>query len=602
MAKAKAARPSAAGDRTPGSWLSFAIFAGGAERLDGALERAVAPTIDAARPERWSFLRWVDARGPHVRLALDGGQLDEIAAAQQLSEGLERLDDAPVRDHVLPLPASQRRSTGHRGVEPLELSDAEAPTDPLHQLSSEVVLAALPELPRGRERFAFGLSLMTALSEAAVEREGRAAFWDDLARRWTGADDRGRRLLEQLARYADRLGGGLVDQARDLRDRGAPGEALARYAEACARQLDSGDLDRIRHHAHLTSNRLGVTPLEEALLASVLATGVRTSAVSAPSAGVDAASDTEVGADGVVEVAEVSKEGEERPVLEDVSFSVSEGEVFGLLGPDGAGKSSLLGIAAGLRVSSRGSVRVLGRDPRRERAELASEIAVPLPDEELSDESTVRENLELAARTNGGGVDRTLEAVGLRERAGTPVVDLDRGERRRLALATALLDDPAVLLLDEPTAGLSPVEREAVWDVVLARREAGATTILATSSLQEAAALCDRTALIVGGSVVSIGAPEQLADDHFRRRSVHFSLREEPDVALLDDLPDVLTVRVDERPDHWAVEVETLQPDELLKLLGADPEFPKIVSVSAEDLEGTFTRPDRSGSPAGQNG
>ena len=598
MASAKEAQRSAEG-RT--RWISFAIVPGGAERLDAALERAVGPTVAVARPQRWSFLRWVDARGPHVRLALDGGQLDHAAAAQQLADGLEGLDDVPVRDNVLPLPASQR-GAGHRGVERLELADPDAPTDPLHQLSSEVVLAALPELPRGRERFAFGLSLMTALSDAALKQDARAAFWEDLARRWTGADERGRRLLEQLARYADRLGGDLVEQARELRDRGAPADTLARYAEACENGLDCDDPERTRRHAHLTSNRLGVTPLEEALLASVLATGVRTTAASPGPAVGDGAFEPQVEPNEVVEVAEVSKEGEDWPVLEDVSFSVREGETFGLLGPEGAGKSSLLGIAAGLRVSSGGSVRVLGRDPRRNRAELSREIATSLPDEEFAENSTVRENLELAARGGGGDLGRTLEAVGLLERARTRVIDLDRGERRRLVVATALLSDPAVLLLDEPTAGLSPVERESVWRIFLERHEAGATTILATSSLQEAVAVCDRAALIVGGSVVSIDSPAKLAEDHFARRSVHFSLKEEPDSALLEDLPDVLALRVDERADHWAVEIETLQPDELLKLLGADPEFPRIVSVSAEDLAGTFTRPEPSGSTAGKSG
>ena len=291
----------------------------------------------------------------------------------------------------------------------------------------------------------------------------------------------------------------------------------------------------------------------------------------------------------------VTKEGDEQPVLDDVSLEVRAGETFGLLGPEGAGKSSLLGIAAGLRVAAAGDVRVLGHDPRRDRDALEGQVATPIPDSELADEATVRENLELRARAQrGGGVDEALSATGLLERAGTAVRELELGERRRVAIATALVSDPVVLLLDEPTAGLSAVEREEVWRVVGDRRERGATTILATSSLQEVRSVCDRGAFVVGGSVLAVEDPETLAADHFSERSVHFQVTDEPDRALLDDLPEVGSVRIDQRPDHWAVEVQTLQPDELLRLLGADPDFPRIARVTDEDLDGTFLRPKES--------
>lgn len=580
-------------------WQAFSVSAGNAQHLDGALANAVAPAVKTLALDRFSFVRWVDGRGPHLRLAFgrdgwDDGGVEEVA--ERLREGLGRADEAPVREPVLPLPASQRKQAPY-AVEPMALDGDDVPEHRLHDVSSATVLAALPELPRGGERFAYGLSLMTALSEAALERPDRPAFWDDLTRRWTGDDERGRRLLERLAQQADRLGPGLVEQARALRDTGAPGAALRVYARECGELLAGASRDDLARHAHLTANRLGVTPLEEALLASVLAAGVRVDgsggpATDAPAEPADTASAPAGEGEAAVRLVSVTKDGDEAPVLDDITLEVARGETFGLLGPDGAGKSSLLGIAAGLRVAASGDVRVLGRDPRRERQALRGDVAMPVPDGELAEESTVRENLELRARAQGAGtVDAVLEATALQELAATPARELEPGALRRLALGTALLDEPAVLLLDEPTAGLSAVEREEVWAIVAARRDAGATTIIATSSLQEVRSTCDRCALVIGGQIVAAGPPEELAAEQFPSRSVHFRVTDEPDRALLEDLPEAGAVRIDDRPDHWAIEIETLQPDELLKLLGADPDFPRIGGVSGEDLERTFLRP-----------
>ena len=270
-------------------------------------------------------------------------------------------------------------------------------------------------------------------------------------------------------------------------------------------------------------------------------------------------------------------------MLEGVSFSVHEGEVLALVGPAGAGKSTLLGIAAGLRMASGGSAKVLDRDPRAARRDHEPAAELAIPDAELADEATVRESVEQHLRASqadaAGIVDEVLEETGLHEHAATPVGDLDPGARRRVAIACAVVREPAVLLLDEPTAGLSAVERDEVWHVLGRRRERGATTVLATGSIEEAVSLADRACLVIGGRLEAVDAPEAIAGEFFPKRTLRFHVEEKPDRALLADLPDVGGVEVDERVDHWAVQIATRQPRELLALLEADPDFPEILNV-----------------------
>ena len=281
----------------------------------------------------------------------------------------------------------------------------------------------------------------------------------------------------------------------------------------------------------------------------------------------------------------VTKEGEQAPVLDGVSLDVHEGEIFGLLGTGGAGKSSLLGVAAGLRTPAAGSVRILGVDPLEDRSKLAGEVAWALPPGELAERTTCRENLELRARAGGGAIspDTALAAVGLADRAGVEVAALDGAEKRLLGIACALLTEPRLLFLDEPTVGLPPTQRERVWEVLPAQRDAGRTLVLATSSLQEAVCVCDRAGVLVDGELVAIGAPREIADEHFPERSLRFATEDEPDRAALEDLPDVTAVKIRQEPDHWAVEVSTRQPSELLKLISADPAMPEPARV--EEVE-----------------
>ena len=296
---------------------------------------------------------------------------------------------------------------------------------------------------------------------------------------------------------------------------------------------------------------------------------------------------------GVVRLRGVTKEGDQAPVLDGISLDVHEGEIFGLLGPAGAGTSSLLELAAGLRTAGRGSVRIFGVDPIEDRSRLAGDVAWALAPRELAERTTCRQNLELRARAGAGALSpgTALAAVGLADRAGVLVAALDGGEKRLLGIACALLTDPRLLFLDEPTVGLPPTQRERVWEVLRAQRDHGRTLVLATSSLQEAVCVCDEAGGLVDGELVAVGAPSEIADEHFPERSLRFATEDEPDRAALEDLPDVLGVRIRQEPDHWAVEVSTRQPSELLKLISADPAMPEPARV--EEVEDPLPRGDR---------
>lgn len=577
-------KASSGGSASTGAWGVLAVYAGGAEHLDGVLEDIVAPVMRRVAEERgaprWRFTRGVDRRGAHLRLAVEG------RAAASVAEEIVRwlkptlaAGDSPRREPVLPAPAS-RWSGGHVGVEPAEperasVGDAQAA---LSHVSSEVVLEALPDLPRGRERVAYGLALARALGEVGLSHDP-ADFWADEATRLTGERKESRGILARLEGHAQRLGPQLAAEALRLGRTPPTATLLERYVRACEEALEGVvDEDRaalVRKHVHLTSNRLGVNPLEEALLAAVLA-------------GRPAAQGSTDRPAEAVRVDQVSRHTDGRTVLDEVSFTVGEGEVFGLVGPQGAGKSSLLGIAAGLRVMSEGAVRVLDADPAGARRELAGDVAVALPDEELAPQRSVRENLELRARPAGATTDDVLGAIDLRDRSAASVADLEPGERRLVALGCALMTKPRVLLLDEPTRGLSAVERQTVWRMVDDLRKRGTTVVIASTSLQDMLGVCGRAALLLAGSLVDVGRPRELVERHFSPRRVRFATAREPEAAQLRDLPEVQSLHVELRDGGWTIEATALQPDELLTLLGNDPRFPEITWVAAEDLEATF--------------
>jgi ABC-2 type transport system ATP-binding protein len=201
--------------------------------------------------------------------------------------------------------------------------------------------------------------------------------------------------------------------------------------------------------------------------------------------------------------------------LRGVSFSVAEGEVFGLLGPNGAGKTTTVEILEGYRGRDGGDAVVLGHDPGAAPRELRERIGVVLQQSELSPLLTVREMHRLFAGyyARPRDVDEVIDLVGLGEKRDARVKTLSGGQKRRLDLGVALVGDPDLVFLDEPTTGFDPAARRAAWEMIRSLRSLGTTILLTTHYLDEAQQLADRVAVLRDGVIVRQGTPAELIGD-----------------------------------------------------------------------------------------
>ncbi|WP_458244618.1 ABC transporter ATP-binding protein [Streptomyces sp. MAI_2237] len=217
-----------------------------------------------------------------------------------------------------------------------------------------------------------------------------------------------------------------------------------------------------------------------------------------------------------------------------ITFSVNRGEIFALLGTNGAGKTSTVELLEGLARPAGGRVRVLGHDPYEERAAVRPRTGVMLQEGGFPSELTVAETARMWAGCVSGARPETeaLELVGLAGRTGVRVKQLSGGERRRLDLALALLGEPEVLFLDEPTTGLDAEGRRDTWELVRALRETGTTVLLTTHYLEEAEGLADRLAILHEGRIATTGTPAEVTAAQPAR--ISFRL---PDGYFLGDLP-----------------------------------------------------------------
>jgi ABC-2 type transport system ATP-binding protein len=211
--------------------------------------------------------------------------------------------------------------------------------------------------------------------------------------------------------------------------------------------------------------------------------------------------------------------------VRDVSFTVDPGEVFGLLGPNGAGKTTTVEILEGYRRRSAGEVRVLGRDPQTRDRALQERVGIVLQSCGFYPRVTVREAVEHFAKAyrTPRDVGETVALVGLEEKADARTKDLSGGQRRRLDLALALIGDPELVFLDEPTTGFDPAARRTAWGVVRRLKELGKTVLLTTHYLDEAQELADRVAIVQDGRIVAEGPPDRLAPGSSRYRVAYVS-------------------------------------------------------------------------------
>lgn len=225
----------------------------------------------------------------------------------------------------------------------------------------------------------------------------------------------------------------------------------------------------------------------------------------------------------VIQVAAIRKTYGSTVAVDDVSFEVSDGEIFGLIGPNGAGKTTTMECIEGLRTPDRGAISVMGLDPFNDVYQLQQRIGVQLQQAQLQKRIKVWEAVDLWAslyQKNAIDGERLLEQLGLTDKRNAWFMTLSGGQKQRLFIALALVNDPQLVFLDELTTGLDPQARRAIWDLVRGIRERGKTVFLTTHLMEEAERLCDRVAVIEHGRIIDIDTPQSLVSRHCPERTV----------------------------------------------------------------------------------
>jgi ABC-2 type transport system ATP-binding protein len=304
-----------------------------------------------------------------------------------------------------------------------------------------------------------------------------------------------------------------------------------------------------------------------------------------------------------IEVSDLRKSYGELEAVRGVSFTIAHGEVFCLLGPNGAGKTTTVEILEGYRTRDSGTVRVLGMDPADAPRELRERVGIVLQQCGVQSFLTVAELIEMYGRyySRNRPVDEVIELVELQEKRDTRANDLSGGQRRRLDLALALVGEPDVIFLDEPTTGFDPAARRHAWTTIKSLCDLGKTIFLTTHYMDEAQFLANRVAVMREGVIVASGRPEELGGRDLRPAEIRFVL---PDAIALTDLPTVPALDVS-RADGRVV-IHTKEPVVAAQRItawaidgGIELEHFSVTQPTLEDiyLELTGTESDR---PAGQ--
>ncbi len=248
--------------------------------------------------------------------------------------------------------------------------------------------------------------------------------------------------------------------------------------------------------------------------------------------------------------------------VDGLDLTVASGECYGLLGPNGAGKTTTIEICEGLTEADAGEVEVLGRRWDRDERSLRERLGIQLQETQLAEKLTVDETVRLfrSFYARGRDVNEVIDVVQLGEKRGSRVGKLSGGQKQRLALACAIVGDPELLFLDEPTTGLDPQSRRQLWDLIVELRASGRSIVLTTHYMDEAERLCDRVAIVDHGHVIALGTPRELIASLGAEHVVEFTVTNAPAGALSADvlraIDSVTAAR--EHDGRWTLEVQEL--------------------------------------------
>jgi ABC-2 type transport system ATP-binding protein len=284
--------------------------------------------------------------------------------------------------------------------------------------------------------------------------------------------------------------------------------------------------------------------------------------------------------------------------VDGLDLDVARAECFGLLGPNGAGKTTTIEICEGLTVPDAGTIEVLGLNWQTGAHELRQRIGIQLQETQFPDKLKVEETLRLfrSFYRRGISVEESIRTAQLEEKRNSRVGGLSGGQKQRLAMACALVSDPELLFLDEPTTGLDPQARRHVWDLVDQLKQAGRTIILTTHYMEEAERLCDRVAIMDHGKIIALGTPQQLIASVGGEQIVEFAVSGQAadklqiDTVALTSIPGVHSHRVDAGVHQLSVsELHTAVP-RIIDALGAQGLHLSELRTHSATLEDVFVR------------
>jgi lipooligosaccharide transport system ATP-binding protein len=293
----------------------------------------------------------------------------------------------------------------------------------------------------------------------------------------------------------------------------------------------------------------------------------------------------------LIEARDLTKRYDDFVAVDGIDFAVARGETFGFLGPNGAGKSSTMRMIGAVSPASGGTLRVLGRDPERDGPAIRERLGVVPQEDNLDLELDVGENLLVYGRFFGlprdeirRRSDELLEFVQLADRKDARVDSLSGGMKRRLTIARALVNEPELMLLDEPTTGLDPQARHALWDRLYRLKQRGVTLVLTTHYMDEAEQLCDRLVVMDRAKIVAEGSPRELIGRYVEREVVELRFGEQNATPSFDGLAGHVEVLQDR------VVIGSDDGDAVVDEVHARGLAPETVLVRRSTLEDVFLR------------